>query len=394
MSERRPARSRQWFVLLSLGLMTWACASARADTVWVRANEKGGALPYQNVRVEGLNKDGELVYTVIASGRQATKALDNVSRIHLVSDPQFSAAEEAFDQGDFKKAAAGYQKVVASSAPAWVKDRAGLRLIEAASQTGDFAAAVTGYLAAVGKNAELAKQYRPKIPANNPQAAAAVVPEVERAAANTRLAPTQRQMIELFLVDLYRAANQNDKAAALVDRMTGGTVAPAARPRQANEPAMPGAAQAPAVPATAAPAGDVQAGLRLRAAALALEQKDYPKALAEIDAGKALFSEPRQQADALYYRAEALANLAKDDKGLADAALAYMRVVAHFKDDPAKPHVADALLKTAGLQERLKALPEALALYEQTAQEFAGTPAAEQAQQGAARLKGQVQKAK
>lgn len=363
-------RPRRRLTFLCL-ILASCVATARADTVWVRSGDKGGALPYQNVRVNGI-KDGELLYTVAASGRQATRDLASVVRIQLDSDPVFSAAEEAFEQGDFKKAAAGYQRVAGSSAPAWVKDRASLRLIDAAAESGDFAAAVTGYLAVLAKSPELARQVRPQIPQKNPQQAAAVIGEVEKGANNARLGAEQRQQLDLFLVDLYRAANQTEKAAALVDRLIKSGALAADDPESMR----------------------MQAGLKLRAAALALEQKEFAKVIKEIDSGRALFNDRQQQADALFYRAEALAGMAKDEKSLADAALAYMRVVAHFKNDPAKPRVAESLLKTAALQEKLNAPEEALALYEQAAQEFKGTPVAEQAQQGAARVKPLVEKAK
>lgn len=359
-----PRRRAHWVLCLLAG--TFCANSALADTVWIRSGEKGGALPFQNVKVLAI-KDGELQYQALSSGRQASKPLENVTRILIDSEPIFSAAEQSFDEGDFKKAAGNYQKVVSAGASRdWMRERSGLRLVEAAGKSGDFATAVNGYIAILQRDPKLAKSAKPAVPADKAVAAKAI-PDVQKALAAPRLTPQQRQPLELFLADLYHAAGQDDKASAVVDRL-------------AQAPATGGGADAAAAEA-------LQASVKLRAVALALTQKDYAKALADVDAAKALFTEPAQQADALYYRAEALMGLAKDDAGVADAALAYMRVAAHFKGAPGKPHVAEALLKTAALQERLKAPAEAAALYEQVANEFSGSPAAEQARQGLERVK-------
>ena len=50
------------------------------------------------------------------------------------------------------------------------------------------------------------------------------------------------------------------------------------------------------------------------------------------------------------------------------------------------PRVADSLLKTAAIQEKLGAAKEALLLYQQVADEFKGTDAATRATQSADRL--------
>jgi TolA-binding protein len=121
---------------------------------------------------------------------------------------------------------------------------------------------------------------------------------------------------------------------------------------------------------------------------LALDQKQYEQALKEIEGASGVFNDPDQQTEALYCVAEARAALAKEDPAaLKDAALAYMRVVARAKTARVgSARVPDALLKTAAIQERLGAAKEALLLYQQVADEFKGTDAANRAAEAADRL--------
>ena len=132
--------------------------------------------------------------------------------------------------------------------------------------------------------------------------------------------------------------------------------------------------------------GRGRAEAKLNEARVALSQKNYKLVLQTIDGASAIFAEPDQQAEALYTVAEAKSALAGgDDKALIDAAIAYMRVVANFKSVPGAPHVADSLIRTAAIEEKLLKPDEALRLYNQVAVEFQGTPAAKDAAEGAAR---------
>jgi len=177
------------------------------------------------------------------------------------------------------------------------------------------------------------------------------------------------------------------KAQAIGNRLTGAaSAAPVAAPTPSAAPAGGGGGAAPAGTG-GAPAGPNPA-LALQLAFLALDQKQYQQAETEINKAAAAIVDPEQQVDALYALAECRAGLAKDDPAaLKDAALAYMRVVARGKSARvASPRVAEALLKTAAIQERLNAPREALLLYNQVVEEFKGTDAATRAAQGASRL--------
>ena len=144
----------------------------------------------------------------------------------------------------------------------------------------------------------------------------------------------------------------------------------------AKDPNNPGAAQA-------------IARRNLNVAQRALDAKDFAKAIAAIEAGQKDFVDPRQQADAMFTIAQARLGIAltsKNANDLRDAALAYMRVVADFKDLPTRPHAAEALLKTAQIEEQLGDGGAAAQLYQQIIKESPQDPAAITAKESAARL--------
>ena len=58
---------------------------------------------------------------------------------------------------------------------------------------------------------------------------------------------------------------------------------------------------------------------------------------------------------------------------LIEAATAYMRVVALFKDTDNKPHVADSLFKAGAIEEQLHKPAEAILAYQQVAAIFKDT---------------------
>lgn len=121
-----------------------------------------------------------------------------------------------------------------------------------------------------------------------------------------------------------------------------------------------------------------------------LEAKDYQKAIDEITPAKSQITDPSQQADALFDLAEAqfgLASASKNTDALKDAGIAYMRVVAHFKDQPGKPHVAESLVKTGEVYEALGDTKTAQQVYEQVASQYKDDPAAKVAQENLQRLK-------
>ena len=193
--------------------------------------------------------------------------------------------------------------------------------------------------------------------------------ELQNALAAPRLTAAQRQPLLSLLVDVQRARGDAKAAADTTDQLLKLGAAVSADPA----------------------AGGAVARLKLEAVQVALRARQYKRAIDEIHAARASFTSPRDQADALFCLAEAREGLAGDGGDaalLADAALAYMRVVAHFEEAPGKPHVAQSLLRAAAIQEQLKDNAAALQLYEQVAAQFPDDPAAATARQGVTRLKG------
>jgi len=354
-----------------MALLSTAAAPALADTVWLRSG-KTAALPIDNAKV--IRVEGDEVFFTTSSGREDHKPMARISRLRIDDQPAFNAAEDAFDKGDFAAAAEAYQKVAQSNTKDWIKDRASLRLLEAADKSGNFNAAVTGFLELLRTKPALASKFKPVIPRGKNDQIDKAVADVNQAASGPAMKDEQKTVLLNYLVDLYTAKGDLKNANDVLQRL--GKLAPG----QTDTPE----------------AHHIQADLKLSQARQALSQRQYAQVEQIINGGSAIFTDPQQQADALYLIAESKAAGAGANDAIAqkDAALAYMRVVAHFKSVPGKPHVADALLKTAGIEEKLKNSTEALALYKQVAAEFPGTPTATTAQQNADRVSNALKQSK
>lgn len=332
-------------------------AWSSADAIWLKSG-KGNAVMLDNVKVVGV-KDGSLSFVTI-SGNQTSRSLEIVPRIRLDDDAAFSAAEAAFENGDWAAAAEGYRKVLASSAKEWEKDRASLRVLQAADKSGNFPAAVSGFVELLQKNFALANEHRPQIPANQPQALDPAIAQVRQAAANPKLGAEQKSVLLNYLMQMYTAKGDSASARSVLLEL---------------------AKLAPSDP-------KLQAELKMAEARQAFADKQYGQVERTLSANMGVFADPAQQADAMYLIAEAREAGAKpnDADQLKDAALAYMRVVANFKSVQGAPRVADSLLRTGLIEEKLNNKQEALAIYRQVAAEFKDSPAARQAEQDAARL--------
>jgi tetratricopeptide (TPR) repeat protein len=332
--------------------------AARADTVWLRSGTAASALERPNVRVEKI-ENNLLFFRSSQSDRVTERPLEEVVRIQADGEVAFNQAEEAFAAGEWDKAASNYQRAATTSGKQWVKDRSGLRLVAAAEKTGKFSAAVAGWINLLTRDPAMAAKYKPQVPPGvKPGSLDPAVAEVEKALNDQRLPAEPRQALMAFQMELARANGDVKRAQSIGTKIT----------------------------ATGA-AGGSTPELTLQLAFLALEQKQYDQAVKEIEGASALFNEPEQQTEALYCLAEARNGMAKDEAGLKDAALAYMRVVARAKTARvSSPRVPDALLKTAAIEEKLGAAKEALLLYQQVAEEFKGSDAATRAAEASDRL--------
>ena len=386
MTRRHTALPRS--ILACIGCSLLAPAAASADTVWLRSGQATNALERPSVKVEKI-ENGLVHFRSTQSDRVTERPLEEVVRIAADGEPALTQAEEAFTAQRWDEAVAAYQKAATTSTRQWVKDRAGLRLVSAAERSGKFSAAVAGWATLMARDPNLAAKYKPQVPAKaRPGSLDAAVAEVERMLADAKLPEEQRQTLLAYQLELARANGDTKKAQGIASRLSGGAARGGAGTAAATGPENTPAASRPADPAAPAAPGGANVALALQLASVALDAKKYDEALRTIDNAAPAITDPAQQVDALWVMAESRAGLAGNDPAaLKDAALSYMRVVARARGARvASPHVAEALLKTAIIQERLNAAPEALLLYQQVADEFRGTEAAARAVQAAQRL--------
>lgn len=340
--------------------LIWAALAAvllpasllRADTIVV------GTLARENVKIMQIKGD-KLIYEINGELRDAD--ISRVTKVVVPADRTLTDAEEAFATQKWDVAVDNYQKCVKSPSKDWVKDWASLRLVEAAGKTGRFDAAVTAYLALIKKDLKLAATAKPTMPDDKSTYLATAATQVEAALRET-LTPDQKKVVLQFALDIYTVQKDATKAAGIAEELIkmGG----------ANNPST-----------------------VLSLAKFAMDAKNYPKAIAEIEKQRALFTDPANQLDALWILAEAkhalaepLTDPAEREKAMMDSALAYMRVVTHFKDQD-KDKASESLLKVAMIHESLKQTETAQNVYKQVVDEFAGTAAAGKAKAAADRIR-------
>ena len=349
-------------IMTSLSVLAGA---ARADSLWVSSAKpteaRTNALEIAKVKITRI--DDSTATFANPAGRESSRDASQVVRIAIDDEPTLNAGEEAFIAGTWDVATDNYLKTIKSTQRDWLKDWVARRLLTAAEKAKRFDAAATAYVTAILGGAK--PPAKPAMPDAKSTYLATAVKEVEAALQNPKLSADQRQALLSFLLDLHRTRNDQKGMADVMQQLQkAGALA-------ANDPAAAGAL----------------ARMKLDVATVAIEAKQYKKALDEINANRTIFVNPADQAQALFLLAQAQEGLAGEDAtALADAALAYMRVVAHCKDAAGKPHVVESMMKTASILERTKNAKAALELYQQVAAQYGDDPAAAQAKEHAQRL--------
>ena len=341
-------------LLVGACLVVLACAgSVWADVIWVGTG--AGAGFRQEVDVQGI-EDDQLVFLI--NGNRGTTALGRVRQIELSGEPGFNQAEVAFAAGDWERAAAEYLPVARLHAKEWVRRRSAERLIDAAQRAGRFDQAVTGYVhlsqvapaAAIGREPVLPEQVEARqleLSAN----------ELDRAV-QEGVSPAQARPLLALLLNVHNRRGDEKAAGEVVERLSrvmGGDPA-------GHDPAL-------------------FAQVLIGRANLALSRGESEQAIQLINSQRELFQEPRQQSDALMILAKAAELQARDDRArLMDAAVAYMRVVSHFKRAEGAPNVPEALLKVAQLHEKLGLAEPAADIYRDLVATYPDSSAAAEAQ--------------
>ena len=361
LAEHRELFPLFWGIALAIGFIAMMAASqAAADSVYMQG------LSLDNVTIQGIAQ-GQLMFQGV-SGNTAQRDLNKVLRIHVDGENALNDAEDAYAAGKFADAVDGYLTTSRSTTKDWLKDYVSGRLADAAGKSNRFDAVVIAYIAMVQKDAGSAANMRPQMPAADSTYLDTAISEVNDALQTSTLTDDQSVVLLQFEVDMYNTKKDTagmEQAEARLDEIL------------AKDPNNPIAAQA-------------NARRKLQAASAALDAKRYQEAIADIESNRQLFTDPQQQADALYTIAEARMGQigdGKDAAALKDAALAYMRVVANFKDTPGRPHVADSLYKTGQIEEQLAEPDVAAKVYQQVAEQFPADPAAALAKQNLDRLK-------
>lgn len=359
---------------------------ASADTLTV-ASGSAKPLDLPNVRVTKI-EGGILTYEA-TGGTARQRALADVKKMNIVGETALNNAEDAFEKGDFKTAADNYKRTIEGSQKPFVKARAISRLSEAAAKTGDFGLAVSAWAQQVPTlDVATAMKTKPAPPAGTkPEVLNSAAGEVERIAGNAKISPEQKSMALTYAVEIYQAAGNTAASAALLAKLTGGA-APAAPVGPATPAVGAGNPAATTVkPTTPGLSGDIV----LVQAKQAAGARDYAKVIAVIEANKAGIVTPENQAEALYMLATSKEAIAGTDPAkLQDAAIAYMRVVAHFEGRNVQTaNVPAALWKVGDIQQRLKNNVEALQIFNQLAGDpkLAGTPIQAEAVKRVAALK-------
>jgi TolA-binding protein len=345
---------------LAAGLLIPGIA-ALGDSIYIISGRSKTALKIEGCTITGMHKLGgadQLDFTMNDNGRASSKPLQSVVQIEVEGEQLFNQAEASFAKNDMKAASDSYRKAIKKAGiKDWMKQRADGRLLELSDKIGDFLGAVAGFV-------ELAK--------NDPSAAARRVPTITKEVTkeqigqaitlvNTGVAGTKaptRLTVYPFLIDLYTKNGQADKA----DQIT----------KEA------GKLQAAAGAAGGTDSMDrtselalkkAEANNTLNKAKAFLDARQYDQAISLIVSHTPTFADPDSQAGALFMVAQAKDALATTDDAREDAALAYMRVVAHFKALPGG-HAAEALYKTGVIEEKLKKVREAVLIYNSVIKEF------------------------
>ncbi|MGD0463975.1 MAG: hypothetical protein ABSB74_15940 [Tepidisphaeraceae bacterium] len=370
MKDLQQAGCRCHFIFPVLAVTAMVCP-ARADTVSIRRpSEPASVAPtiYTDVKITDI-LDGRIAFTT-GIGNTVAKDMAWVVAMTIDDEPDFNQAQQDYAAKHFDRAVNEFDQTIQKTDKPWLKTFCQPLLTDAANKSGRFDKAVEGYVSLVMNQPAAADRYRPTAPQPSSAYLDAAAKTISTAVDAADITPQQQTALLSLLLDVDRARNDTAAVDAIATRL-GKLVGNSANP-------------------TANVASIALADAKLTEAGAALAQKDFDRAAGIIDAAGDLFADPARQADALYILAQARDGQARsknDPNAWRDAAIAYMRVVADFKDAPGAPHVADALLHAAAiLENQLNQSAQALQMYQSVQNRFPNTAAADEAASQAARL--------
>jgi len=169
--------------------------------------------------------------------------------------------------------------------------------------------------------------------------------------------PSQRETLLAFLLEIERARG-DDAAVSAIGQQLAASSAASGDPAVALETA-------------------ALVDARLASVRQAIEQKRFDEADALLAGGNGMFVDVPRRAEAMFLAAQSMDGRAAAGGGSdqqKDAAIAYLRVVANFKNVAGAPRVADSLLAAAALLERLNEPNEAASLDRDLITHYASSP--------------------
>lgn len=350
-------------LVVALAVTTALATATMADSLWVSTLERS------NIRIKEV-RNGQVYYEI--NGRMAQPIdLDKVTRIEVDNEPILTRAEEAFASGKWNDAAEQYQKAIQTSRQTWVKAYATPRLLEASSKAGRFDTATTAFIQMVLNHPETALKYKPAVPTGDDNALKSSVAEINRTLSDSRanLSDEQRQQLLLFLLDINRSLDDTAAVDAVANQLVE-----LSKTLPDGDPA-------------------AIATLKLGLAQAALSNQDYQKAIDQIQSARELFVDQKQMAAALYVVAQAKFQLAEksgNPNDMKDAGIAFMEIVANFKDHSDWPMVAQSLYMTGQTMLKLNDTKAASEIFQQVTREYSNQPAAASARDALAQLKAQT----
>jgi TolA-binding protein len=339
-----------------------------ADTVSIRRPDVADTVAptvYNDVKITNIF-EGRIVFST-ASGNSVEKELSSVVAMTLDDEPQFNQAVQDYAAGHLDQAIDEFNQTIQNTDKPWLKAYCQPLLTDAANKSGRFDLAVQGYISLVLNQPKVADGIHLTVPAADSPYLDGVAKALSDAANTSGISTQQQGSLLSLLLDVDRVRKDAagiDDAASKLTKIAGDGGNPAAEAALAD--------------AKIAEARD------------AVTAKNFDGAVSIITGNGYLFVDVPHQADALYLLARAREGQAqaKDDAAAwQDAAIAFMRVAADFKDAPGSPHVANSLLDTARiLDAHLNEAGKALRLYQSIAAQYPQSPAAETAAKEISRL--------
>jgi TolA-binding protein len=370
MKDLQPTRYHCLLVASVLTVAAMVCP-VRADTLSIRRpSEPATVAPtvYTDVKVTDI-VEGRIAFTTSA-GNTVTKDTASVVAMSIEDEPAFNQAQQDYAANQFNRAVDGYEQTIQKTDKTWLKNYCEPFLTDAANKSGRFDKAVEGYINLVMNQPAAAVQYRPTVPSSSSQYLDDAAKSLSAAVDVSDITAQQQTALLTVLLDVDRARNDATAVDAIATRL-GKLVGNSGNP-------------------TANVASTALADAKLTEANTALTQKDFDRAATIITEAGDLFVDSARQADAMYILAQSRngqASSKNDPNAWRDAVIAYMRVVADFKNTPGAPHVADALLRAAAILEtQLNQPPQALQMYQSIQTRFPNTDAAAKATSEASRL--------